>query len=169
MSLSDDNDINIEAKIYDTGGVRRFRASNISLINKADCILLVLDASNNYQKEGIIFYYEEILKRKARSTHLIFVSNKIKFEDKYINWPKEDRIKFINNLRKFNEAHIEIDCKEGYNIDNLKVLIIMCYLNKIRKVKTIINFENSMCYLNKIKKIIKLEKPKRKKIKNKCT
>ena len=109
------------------------------------------------------------MKRKARSTHLIFVSNKVKLEDKYIAWPKEDRIKFINNLRKFNEAHIEIDCKEGYNIDNLKVLIIMCYLNKIKKVKTIINFENSMCYLNKIKKIIKLEKPKRKKIKNKCT
>ena len=153
MSLSDDNDINIEAKIYDTAGVRRFRASNISLINKADCILLVLDASNNHQKEGIIFYYEEILKRKASSAHLIFVSNKVKLEDKYIAWPKEDRIKFINNLRKFNEAHIEIDCKEGYNIDKLKVLIIMCYLNDIRKVKT----------------IIKLKEPKRKKIKNKCT
>ena len=106
MSLSDDNDINIEAKIYDTAGVRRFRASNISLINKADCILLVLDASVSYRKERIIFYYEEILKRKARSTHLIFVSNKVKLEDEYINWPKEDRIKFINNLRKFNEAHI---------------------------------------------------------------
>ena len=153
MSLSDDNDINIEAKIYDTAGVRRFRASNISWINKADCILLVLDASVSYRKERIIFYYEEILKRKARSTHLIFVSNKVKLEDKYIAWPKEDRIKFINNLRKFNEDHIEIDCKEGYNIDKLKVLIIMCYLNDIRKVKT----------------IIKLKEPKRKKIKNKCT
>ena len=62
MSLSDDNDINIEAKIYDTGGSERYRGLNISWINKADCILLVLDASNNYQKEGIIFYYEEILK-----------------------------------------------------------------------------------------------------------
>ena len=168
MFLSYD-DIKIKAKIYDTGGNERFRGLNISWLNKADCILLVLDASINYQKEGIIFYYEEILKRKASSAYLIFVSNKIKLEDKYIDWSKEDRIKFINNLRKFNEAHIEIDCKEGYNIDNLKVLIIMCYLNKIKKVKTIINFENSMCYLNKIKKIIKLEKPKRKTIKNKCT
>ena len=152
MFLSYD-DIKIKAKIYDTGGSERFRALIISLINKADCILLVLDASVSYRKERIIFYYEEILKRKARSTHLIFVSNKVKLEDKYIAWPKEDRIKFINNLRKFNEAHIEIDCKEGYNIDKLKVLIIMCYLNKIRKVKT----------------IIKLKEPKRKKIKNKCT
>ena len=152
MFLSYD-DIKIKAKIYDTGGSERYRGLNISWINKADCILLVLDASVSYRKERIIFYYEEILKRKARSTHLIFVSNKVKLEDKYIAWPKEDRIKFINNLRKFNEAHIEIDCKEGYNIDKLKVLIIMCYLNDIRKVKT----------------IIKLKEPKRKKIKNKCT
>lgn len=152
MFLSYD-DIKIKAKIYDTEGRSGYRHLNIFWINKADCILLVLDASNNHQKEGIIFYYEEILKRKARSTHLIFVSNKVKLEDKYIAWSKEDRIKFINNLRKFNEDHIEIDCKEGYNIDKLKVLIIMCYLNDIRKVKT----------------IIKLKEPKRKKIKNKCT
>ena len=152
MFLSYD-DIKIKAKIWDTVGKSGYRHLNILWINKADCILLVLDASNNHQKEGIIFYYEEILKRKARSTHLIFVSNKVKLEDKYIAWPKEDRIKFINNLRKFNEDHIEIDCKEGYNIDKLKELIIMCYLNDIRKVKT----------------IIKLKEPKRKKIKNKCT
>ena len=102
MFLSYD-DIKIKAKIWDIGNFI-FPYSNISWFNKADCILLVLDASVSYRKERIIFYYEEILKRKARSTHLIFVSNKVKLEDKYIAWPKEDRIKFINNLRKFNET-----------------------------------------------------------------
>ena len=38
-----------------------------------------------------------------------YVANKIKMECNDINqWRKEDRMNFINNLRKFNEEYIEI-------------------------------------------------------------
>lgn len=68
------------------------------------------------------------------------------------HWRKEDRMNFINNLRKFNEEYIEIDCKEGYNIVKIKVLII----------------ENLLQKKYVYQKLIKLKETKTKKRQYKC-
>ena len=94
---------------------------NMKWLRLADCILLVFDA-NIKDEKIIVEFFEEVLEQR-KNAELIFVANKIKQRVDYHDsdfWRKEERMNFINNLLKNGEDYIEIDCKEGYNIDELK-------------------------------------------------
>ena len=153
MKFNDDNRSKKDVYIVDSPGNKRYRDSYLYLINRFDCILIAFDANNKKEKEEIIYFYEEYKKWKNKSAQLIFVANKVKNNNIYCQyvWPKEERINFINNLMQIDEDCIEIDCKENYNINELKELILM-YSQ----------------YEKKLQQIINLKKLKKREIKNKC-
>lgn len=153
MKFNDDNRAKKDVYIVDSPGNQRYRSSYLYLINHFDCILIAFDANNKKEKEEIIYFYEEYKKWKNKSAQLIFVANKVKNSNIYRQylWPKEERINFINNLMQVDEDCIEIDCKENYNINELKELILI-YSQ----------------YEKKLQQIINLKKLKKREIKNKC-
>ena len=139
MKFNDDNRAKKDVYIVDSPGNQRYRSSYLYLIKHFDCILIAFDANNKKEKEEIIYFYEEYKKWKNKSAQLIFVANKVKNSNIYRQylWPKEERINCINNLMQVDEDCIEIDCKENYNINELKELILI-YSQYEKKLQQII-------------------------------
>ena len=139
---------NYKLFLYDTTGQERFRSLAYNLIKNADGILLMYDITNKESFQSIPEWIKNIKEKRGNDFPIILLGNKIDLEEKR-EVKKEDGEDFAEGHKiKF----FEISNKEGINIDEACLTLLLEILTNFKKNEKSFNASVLSTYSFKEKK-----------------